>query len=165
MSFIEYQDLIGKNISVIHQVLGNDFEYDSSNHNLYFKADESYKYFYGMPCSYIIISNKNYVVDSITFYFNEIISKTFYDSFVRDFGRPNTIQVVEKTEILDSGVNDEDQRFAQYLEKRFLTTREGSFEEKPIYMIWKNKKFQIKILQRYSQNITEIVFRVPSENF
>lgn len=164
MDFREFQRLIGGNISEAYKAVDDSFKTDDNTHDIYFMASESYKFFYNTPAHYILISNDNNIVDSVTFYFHGIIDETFYNTFVNDFGAPSTIQVIENVETLSAGERTNDS-FSQYLKKSFVETREGTFEEKPLYMIWNKKDYQIKILLKHKQNISEITFRLPKEEF
>ena len=70
MNFHEFKNLLGKNISEAYELTYNGFESDISDNNLYFMSSELYKYFYEMPCYYILISNNNNIIDSFTFLFS-----------------------------------------------------------------------------------------------
>lgn|SRR5690606_4629378 len=158
------KNLLGKNISEAYELIDNGFELDTSNNNLYFMSTESYKYFYDMPTYYILISNNENIIDSITLYFHGIIDKGFYSSFTNDFGNPSTIQVIENVEIISEEKLTESP-FSQHLRKNFIETKEGTFDEKPLFMIWDKESYQIKILLNHQSNISIITFRNPTDKF
>ncbi|HXJ99793.1 MAG TPA: hypothetical protein VNJ50_13150, partial [Gelidibacter sp.] len=56
-------------------------------------------------------------------------------------------------------VVSEGQVAGQYLKKSFIETREGSFEEHPLYMIWDKEHYQINILLKSHTNTSEIIFK------
>lgn len=83
-----------------------------------------------MPAYYILVSNKNKFIDSITFYFQGIIDDSFFKSFIVEFGKSDNIQLIDNVKVLSKG-----EYLSQYLKKSFIETREGSFEENSLYNV------------------------------
>lgn len=163
MNFTKFENLLGKHILETKNTFDIDFE--NNNDNIYYATLNDYKEFYGISVDYIIvITDERDIINSITIYYNEVVDKRFYKSFISDYNSPTTIQVVEKIEVISKSSNVFDS-IIQNVEKRFLKTTEGSFDEKPLYMLWDKKDYQIKILMRYSQNKSEITFRLPTSKF
>ncbi|MEE9377499.1 MAG: hypothetical protein V3V33_05640, partial [Candidatus Lokiarchaeia archaeon] len=105
-----------------------------------------------------------------TIHLNEIINNSFYNLFVIDYGEPSTIQIVYEEKIISEGKSTDEEPtddlpFVQNLKQSILKTREGKFNENPLYMIWHKKGYQIKVLIREGQNKSEITFRVPTKGF
>lgn len=160
MNFTEFKSLIGGNIFDTYKLTEEGFNLDSESNNLYFMASGRYKYFYDMPAYYISVSQENATVDSITFYFKGIIDSSFYNAFVNEFGIPDTIQIVDNIKVIS-----EEENTGQYLKKSFIETRDGSFEENPLYMIWNKEGYQINIFIKNSSNTSEIIFKQIIDGF
>lgn len=154
MSCLLFQSFLGKNVSEI-KIFGETPLSKPHNNNFYSVASKEVQYIYGMPYLRVVIhTNDNGIVKKITLNLTGLIEDAFYDAFVKDFGLPTSIQITDTTKIISETIGV----FNQTMRKSFITTREGAFEEKPLYIIWKKKHFQIRILMNYSGNKTRISF-------
>ena len=166
MHFNEFENLLGKHISVTEKAIGNDFDNKLFGDEFYYIEDEFIKKdFYGMSYNCVsITTNEKDIVQSISVHFRKVIPREFYDSFIKKYGEPNNIQIIENRQVISEGMN-KDPNFKAYLKKSTFDLREGTFEEKPLYIIWKKEQFQIKAFLRHKQNISEITFRIPTDKF
>ena len=171
MDYINFEDLLGKHISVAEEITGNDFEeinvntdnFEKKQYSIKSNLDDSpfdIRNFYGISFKFLFVqTDKNDTVQSVTVYFHRLINREFYDAFNEAYGKPSSILVIEKRTVI-SEYNGEDEMhgFKQYLRKSELELEEGTFEEKPLYIIWQKEKYQIKALLRHEQNMSEITF-------
>jgi len=123
---------------------------------------EEFYYFFDKPYNHVFINtNDQDIIRDITIYIDGIIDRPFYDTFINHYGEPNSIQIIDEIKPISKGVGD----FNEDLEKRFISTKEGAFEDKPLYMLWNKKHYQIKILLKHRTSKTEITFRLPTNTF
>ncbi len=166
MDLIKPENLIGKKLKEVNLLLDANFNNYMLNKNLYFNSYGSEKSFYSMFYNTLsIITNDDKEVISVTIHFNGIINDFFYNSFILDYNNPTTIQVIDSRKILSEETLNHKNNIQQHLKQREISLREGTFEEKPLFMLWNNKKFQIKVFIRHEQNISELTFRLPSDQF
>ena len=178
MNFVKLESLLGKDISIAEMKIGLEFEeniFDIKNNqiknystklNLKNKS-QVINEFYGIPYKFVFIqTDRNNSIQSINIKFNSIIDFNFYEAFNEVYGVPNNILVIEKRNILsEENIKDETYGFNQFLRKSELDLREGSFEEKPLYILWKKENYQIKALLRHKQGVSEIIFtKLNSQN-
>ncbi|RNC84876.1 MAG: hypothetical protein ED556_09840 [Winogradskyella sp.] len=165
MNDTRLEKILGKDISDIKAQFNFELKENNFSKNdfaLVFHSNESYinEPFYNMFYNHIsIITNKKDKVQSITIHFREIIDYSFFNSFIENYGEPNSIQVIEnRKRISKTTIKDEFGRASQTLTKNIFDLREGTFEEKPLHIIWQKSNFQIKVFLRHEQNISEITF-------
>lgn len=160
MELSNLEKLLRKDITKTYKILDRDFNYDEEDKSICFFNNDTFKYYYNMPSYFIhISSDDNGIINSITLYFNGLIDKNFYSSFNKDYGKPSSIQVIDTIETISQEkkvVGD----FTQDLKKNFIQTREGSFNEQPLYIIWEKDSYNIRATFRHEQNISEITFSV-----
>lgn len=165
MDFKEFEILIGKDISYANAVLTDaGFNYKRLLAvNLY--TSDKYKLFYGMTYNMIsIMTDEDEIVRDIVIHFQSMIDNSFYDLFSLNYGHPDTIQIIDGYDSVgDWKESDPGEEFSHRVRKVTLKTREGKFEENPLFMIWKKEGYQIKILMKQEQGISEITFRLPTE--
>lgn len=162
MGFNEFQGLIGKHISTVDHILANEFDNKLFGENIYYTRSGNIKKYYGMPYNILSIkTNKQNIVESVTIHINEVINKSFYDLFILDYGKPNTIQIIDNLGIKNESFNFKN-GFIQHLKKGDFKTKEGKFEENPLFILWKNNTFQIKIFFKHQENKSEIIFSVAT---
>ena len=118
MNFRNYQKILEKNFSETSSQLERDFEFDYESKYLSLKPTSQPQEFYGKQARDIVIINDDGVVGSIKFYFDLIIDKSFYTELVKDYDVPHSIQVVEKKEVLEKGM-DTALLFQNILKKAF----------------------------------------------
>ena len=114
-----------------------------------------------IPCAADLIATTNQqdVVESVTVYFRKIIDHSFYNSFVGNYGAPNSIQVIEnRRRTSETLIKDETGKTTQTLTKNIFDLREGTFEENPLHIIWEKDDYQIKVFLRHEQSVSEITF-------
>lgn len=158
--YLKLQHLLGENISKA-EIL--DLAPIRCSKNMFYISSESY--LFGYSFNHIaFFTNEDNTIEIITINLNGIINKTFYESISRHLGVPVSIQVVEYSEEVLKKTNV-DGLVPKTIEKRFIKTRNGIFEEKPLYIIWEKENLQVKVLIKYDQNSSEITFRTPMDNF
>ena len=161
---VNFYNLLGKNILFAEKNLNCIFE-KSSDENIYY-AFSPVKYGKGMQYNGTIIlkTDEDDLINEVDINHGFVMGHEFYNKFVKCYGVPDSIKVIEKIEIIDQG-RAKDSDFDQYLKKSFLKMKDGTFDENPLYMIWEKKDYQIKIVNRYEQNLTQIIFRRPTKIF
>lgn len=170
MNSIQFENLLGKHISVAEAVTGYNFKDCNFNiensDNKHYRIDSNsieIREFYGMLYKILFIqTDKNDTVQSITVHFHKLIDRQFYESFNEVYGEPSSILVVEKRIVISEGYAEDDTNFNQYLRKSDLELREGSFDEGPLYIIWKREGYQAKALLR-QQNMSDITFSLTDD--
>ena len=161
VDYIEFEKVLGKHISIAEEVIGTDFENKLFGKSYYYLADELIKKnFCGMRYNMLtIITNEKDTVQSITVHFQKVIDRQFYDVFVEKYGKPDNIQIIENRQVESEDViKDDNGKIVESLRKSTLSLREGRFEEKPLYIIWKKEIFEVKVFLKHEQNISEVTF-------
>lgn len=165
MHYTNFEYMLGKDIFDVEDILKINLKKNSFKKNDSEVVFHSNKGFINEP--YLntfynhlsIITNEDNKVQSITIHFRTIIDNSFYNLFNNKYGVPDSILIVENKK-LESKITIKDKKgnINETLSKNTFDLKEGSFQEKPIYIIWKKKKFQIKAFLRYEQNISQITF-------
>ncbi len=164
---IEFEKLLRKHISIVEEIIGDDFENTLSRKSFYFISDEFVKKkFLNMSYNCLDINtNKNDIVASISIHFSEVIDRQFYNTFVEKYGTPDQIYVRSNVKVISEEVYTSDDDFSSNLKKREGDLIEGTFDEKPLFMIWEKDDFYIQAFLRHEQNICEILFSLESPPF
>ncbi|CAL2078138.1 conserved hypothetical protein [Tenacibaculum sp. 190524A02b] len=156
----EFETCLGKEVSEVNKILTLSFSnIHTSNKQLYFAFLEEDKYFYQQSYKAIslILNNKKKAI-SLTIHFNQLVNNQFYKNLQAAYGAPNSIQVIEQEKrIAKTSVNDT--LFKQELSKNIVTTRKGSLEENPLFVMWKSETISIEILNKYKQSTSELTFK------
>ncbi len=161
MQYIDFEKLLGQDISIVEDSIGGEFGNTLFHKSFYYITDESIKKsFYGMSYNMMtILTNEKDIVESISIHFSSVINRQFYDEFLGAYGKPDNIQVIENRQLESESVKkDDDGKIIETLRKSTFDLREGTFEEKPLYIIWKKENYEIKAFLRHKQNISEITF-------
>ena len=160
VSILFFEGLLGKNVSEV-KVFSKELR--QSTPNMYYGVSDVFHYFYGKPYNHVVFYvNDNSIIESINISMLELIDKDFYTSFTKDFGEPKSIQVVDTSKVLSKKTTIDDGISTKRVQKNFITTRNGTFDDKPLYMIWEKENFHIKILMEYSNNRSNINIKIPS---
>lgn len=164
---MEFEKLLGKHVSVFEETIGDDFENKLFGNSFYYISDEfNKKYYSDMQYHNLTIStNQNHIVESISIHFPKVIDRQFYDSFIEKYGEPNKTQVIDKRHVINEGSYTTGELKIQKLSKSELEMREGTFDEKPLFIIWEKEHFYIQAFLRHKQNISEITFSLDSPIF
>ncbi|WP_299888918.1 hypothetical protein [uncultured Lacinutrix sp.] len=158
MDYIRFEHLLDKNLSITKEAIGSDFENTLFSESFYYISDKSIKKdFYGMEYNSLSIeTNEKDTVQSISVHFPKVINRQFYDAFIKKYGEPTSIFVIEKRKVVSETKSNEG-----HFKKSDIDLREGTFEENPLFIIWKKENFQIKAFLRHRQNMSEITFSIP----
>ena len=162
MNYMRFEKLLGEHVSVLKEAIGNDFENKLFGKNVYYiKDDLIIKDFFGVPYNHInITTNEKGIVESITLHFQGMIHREFYDAFNKVYGEPDHIQVIENRQFVsESFIKDDNGKVTEHLRKNTFDVREGTFEEKPLWIIWEREHFQIKAFLRHKNNRSEMTFK------
>lgn len=167
---IEFEKLLGKHLYDVKKVIDVDFKKNNFEKvKIGFYSNKEYLNisYFGMISHHItLLSNDKEMVTSISVHFRKIIDRPFYDSFVREYGSPSSIQIIKKRQIESEIVlKNDSSKVDQTLRKGTVDLSEGSFEDKPLFIIWKKESYQIKAFLRHEQNISEIIFSIPEDRF
>lgn len=165
MDFITLENLLDKHIAVAENHFGIDFKvnvYKKDDFEAKFYSNKDYikKDFYGMNYNQITINtNPNDTIESITIHFREVINNRFYNLFTEKYGKPDSILVIKNRQTVSETIlKDKDGKINQHLRKNKIDLEEGTFEENPLYIIWKKKNYEIKAFLRHKTGISEITF-------
>ncbi|MFC4636668.1 hypothetical protein ACFO3O_22375, partial [Dokdonia ponticola] len=151
MDYIEFENLLDKDLSITKDFTGSDFR-DSSfkggiiEGKFYSSKDHTIKDFFGMPYNHItVLTTETDIVQSITIHFIGMIDRTFYDAFNGTYGEPNHIQIIENRQLeSETFIRGENGKVIQHLAKNTFDLREGTFEEKPLWIVWEKEGYEIK---------------------
>lgn len=166
---IELEKYIGKIIEELIQFGDIDKSFKNINFSpelnnyriLDLKSEEE---FCGMSFNRLQITlDDNQIVQELSTVFPVIVDRLFYNKIITYYGYPNTIQVIDKLIKEKKSENNIEcnDGFNQSLKKRFFTTKEGKFENKPIFILWKKENYDIKLMFYYKENATQLTFRKP----
>ncbi len=160
MDYIKFEALLGKHISTVEDSIGSDFENTLFQKDFYYITDELVKKdFFGMKYNMLYIkTNDKDAVEAISILFQKVITRQFYDTFVKEYGEPIHTQVITKRKEVIEKQEKTDSDFASNAKKYEIELREGTFEENPLYIIWKKEGYEIKAFLRHEQNISEVTF-------
>lgn len=155
---INFELLIGKPLLDAEQIIGCGFKSDPIGNKFYINKEFFNKSLYGISYNFVTIqTNKTDNIESVTVHLSEIMNSQFYNSFIQKYGEPISVLVVEnRKKVSETKLKDDE--ITQHLKKNTFDLREGNFEEKPLYIIWKKENYQIKAFLRHKQGITEITF-------
>lgn len=165
MYHIKFEKLLGKNLSITKEILDVDLKRITSPKlkiKLYGSKNYIEEDYYGIPYKHLsLTTDENDTTETITVHFFEVINRKFYDSFMGTYGKPDSILVMHNPKnISKQTVTDTINNLTQEIVKREFDLREGTFEEKPLYIIWEKDNYQVKAFLRHKQNISEIIFSV-----
>lgn len=159
MNDYNFEDLIGKSLKEVNKIFDCDFKNNLIDERFYYSSLKDESFYYGFYYNFISLNlNEEQKVESITIHFKKIIDLNFYNLFINHYEEPSNIIVVKDKKIIDEINEENNNTFNQKIRQSILITEEGSFEDKPLYILWEKKNFKIKILMRYEQNICDITF-------
>ncbi len=149
-----FEDLLGKSISKAETYCNGDMTSEGNMHWIW----NSKLGFLEKPYNHITMTtNENNTIISITLYIPEIIDKTYFERICERYGNVNRILVIDKL------ISEEKSVFRnQRLEDGKYLLKDGSFDDKPFYLYWNKKDFQIRVCLDYNNGLTTILFREPT---
>ena len=159
---MKFKTLLGKSFAFAASCIGEEFINEPFQNGTYFlEKDSSYKSFYDSKYNCLSIHKKEgrEIVNSITVHLLEVLNFKTFNSLVAQYGAPDHIWVATNTSMISETINDSNPEFKQRLTKSEHDLREGTFEEKPLVIIWNKGDFEIKVLFRYEQNQSKITYR------
>ena len=158
---MKFETLLRNSIAYAASSIGEEFINEPFQNGTYFlEKDSSYKSFYDSKYNCLsIYKGDREVVHSITVHLLEVLNFKTFNSLVAQYGAPDHIWVATKTTLISETSDDSNPEFKQRLTKSEHDLREGTFEEKPLVIIWNKKDFEIKVLFRYEQNQSKITYR------
>ena len=158
---MKFETLLGKSFAFAASCIGEEFINEPFQNGTYFlEKDSSYKSFYDSKYNCLsIYKDDREVVHSITVHLLEVLNFKSFNLMVAQYGAPDHIWVATNTSMISETIEDSNPEFKQRLTKSEQDLREGTFEEKPLVIIWNKKDFEIKVLFRYEQNQSKITYR------
>ncbi len=174
MDTIKFEQLLGNYVLDIENAIGSNLvkqNFKKANITFYSNSDLLDINFYGIASNHITVQiDQKEVVRSISIHFPKVIDREFYDLFVKKYGNPkhtyimsNMKEIISKED--NSQNNKNDLSFHQNLRKREGDLIEGTFDDKPLFMIWEKENFYIQAFLRHKQNISEVMFSLESPPF
>ena len=162
MEYPQCELLLEKDLAVAKKMFNVDFEItpygNKGGNNLYHNSDTLIKNYFGIPYRLIsIYADENEVIKEVKILFPQNISRDFYDAFNEEYGRPDHIHVIENRKVISESTQ-QDGDSTETLRKSSFDLREGTFEENPLFIIWKKDGYEIKAFMRHKQNMSEISF-------
>lgn len=156
MNSIQIENFLGKNIN---ETTFNEqkpvMNSSSSNyHSLLFKNSVSY-YNNGIY-SVFFHTDENDAINLLSLSLVTLIDDYFYNAMIETYGIPQSVLVAD--EIIDLNDHSIDRSNDIEVKKSFIKTKEGTFNENPILMIWEKKDYLIKVSMKYKNQKTDIVF-------
>jgi len=163
MEFKNFENLIGKDLKDVNITLNADFKNYMDNKNIYFMHYENVNTYYDLSYNTIsiMINNQN-KIESVTIHFTNLVNRKFLNSFTLDYDNQTTTQVFGDKVLVDEGYSDDGN---QYLKQHKGELREGTFEENPLFLLWRKKEFKIMVFMRYELGVSEITFSEPNDKF
>lgn len=158
MNGFNLEDLIGKNIREVNNILDCDFKNELIDESFYYSNLKGERFYYNFIS---LILNEELKVESITIHFKKVIDTNFYYSFTKDYGKPENI-LIQKNKILvsESSTNEDTSKtFQQKLKQYESIVVEGGFKDKPKYVLWKKEHFEIRISIDYDMSVSEVTFK------
>jgi len=162
MEFKDFEFLLGKHVSTTTNIIGNEFENKLFENSFYYiKSEDLEKKLYEMQFKAItVLSNEDEIIKSVTIHFSKIVTKDFYNQLINEYGFPNEIKVIKKRKKISSEILN-DEIFSQNMTKSNIELIDGTFEDEPLFIIWKDKDLKITIFFKRKQSVCDITF----ENF
>ncbi|TSE04380.1 hypothetical protein FOF46_26505 [Aquimarina algiphila] len=169
MDTIKFEELLEEHLSEVKKAVSTNFKesnIEKIKAQLYFSQNFNMN-FYGMLSHVLSLeTDESDIVKSITIHFDKVINRQFYDSFIEKYGEPDHIHVISNRKIISEGsIKDDIGNVIQHARKSEGDLIEGTFDEKPLFMIWKKENFYIQAFLRHKQNISEIMFNTESPPF
>jgi len=153
-----FEKLLNKNVKNVSNILNCKFKNNLLNPKFYYSEFENERSYFGYKYNFISLTINNNEINSITINLNKLINKDFFNSFIKVYGKPNEIRVLKKENIINT-VNEKDNNsFNQKLKQSIIETEEGSFDDKPLYILWEKDHYIIKLFQRYDRGYSDITF-------
>lgn len=158
---MKFETLLGNSIAFAASSIGEEFINEPFQNGTYFlEKDSSYKSYYDSKYNCLSIhKNDRGIVNSITVHLLEVLNFKTFNSLVAQYGAPDHIWVATNTSMMSETIDDSNPEFKQRLTKSEHDLREGTFEEKPLVIIWNKGDFEIKVLFKYEQNQSKITYR------
>lgn len=146
-----FDNLLGKHIKEVE--LKSEYRKYSDNDMCSYFFETPVRYFNNtIQTAYMELDNRE-KIKAIDLKLGTLIDKSFYDNFVSIYGTPDKIIV---SDVIVSESEKKTQN--KTLKKTEHKARQGTFEEKPTFIIWEKEDFQLRILMKYPQEISEITF-------
>lgn len=160
MDNIEFEKLLGESILVFEKAIGDDFKKNPIRDSYSVKDWNMIKTFHGMSYNLLSVDkDEKDKIKSIYINFNSIISRDFFDSLNWQYGKPNSILIMANRTLEGEHIEkDENGKNKVSARKYSLDLKEGSFEDKPLYIIWKKYDYEIKALLIHKQGRSKIMF-------
>lgn len=160
MDNIEFEKLLGKDLSVFEETLGSDFKKYITEGIYQLKDYNEIKEFYGMSYKMLSVKkNENNKIKTIVIVFDEIITREIFDLINAQYGKPNTIQVIANRTLESETISkDENGEIRSNSKKYSLDLKDGNFEDNPFLIVWEKKEYQIQALLNQKQGRSSIKF-------
>lgn len=155
-----YELFLGQKISALEIKLGTSDYNKTDERYSYFFFDDQLPYYNNYANAMFVRVDDKERIKSIDIKLTELINDVFYNELIKQYGNPNSILVVNKISTLGISV---DETMNSIVKRSFAETREGSFEEQPLHIIWNKDSFKTEVLMKYEQSLSEITFTVFQE--
>nr|WP_321237229.1 hypothetical protein [uncultured Psychroserpens sp.] len=170
-SNMKYENLLGEQLFAAESIFNCTFrnlklEFKNFEGIMYGCKDYNQQNYLGTSIRYVSIkTNQNQKIQSVSIKFYEAFNRHFFDLFVEKYGEPDSILIPDNIKIInDKNENDSTSSMFQKVRATEFDLREGTFEEKPLYIIWEKESYQIKAFLRHRQNMSEITFNLKEPN-
>ena len=162
----KFENFIGKDIETF-KAINSPLKHRDDLNKYYMFSEVGYE-FYGKTYHNATITTDNEnIIKDITIYMNGIVDKTFYDVFNNNYGAPSDILVVDYAKEVSRREEKREEKVEEELsataKKVISFMKKGKFEDKPQYLIWNKKGYQIRIFLRYDIKMSEIKFTLPTD--
>lgn len=154
-----FESFLSNHISIVYNVFGNNFQKMNFGNDIHYTFSFLTKNYYEQSYKQLtIITDKKEIIKEIIIRFYPIIDLLFYNHLIINYGKPSSIKIFDSFESNNKS-ETEDKSFKQNLKMRIIKTKEGSFEENPLSIVWNKEKYQIHLLFRREYNVSDLIFK------
>ncbi len=155
MSGYQYELLLGKSISSI-KIDNSEFNINESNYYSISFTNNPKEYYNNYIYFMSFFTDHNNVITKIDIKLISLVTKELYHTLTEIYGQPTIILVPDKV-LYDKTI--EHKKIKATARKVKRKAKQGTFEDKPTFLIWQKEDFKLEILMKYEQNMSEISFR------
>ncbi len=155
---IQFETFLGKPLTLIEKTIGHNLITKKFGDELFYSSIEKKLIgqgeFNSMPIRQItVISNDQNIVQSISIYFTEVIEEGFLNAFIQNYGYPSDILSMDKKTVVSESIHEGGE--LRKSEGNLITS---TFQDKPLFIVWKKDQYQIKALLKHDQGTSMVTF-------
>lgn len=162
---IDFPKLLGQEAAKVEQLfLKNGFKQGIHNPQSYI-SEENFKIQFGLNCSRISFSlDEDSMLNSVILSLVEVVNKEIFELLNQEFGKPVGIKVIDHDfplkKVSETRIDDN-----HTVRKGYVTLKEGTFEDNPLFVIWKMGDYEVILKNNYPDGFnlgsSMLVYRYP----